>query len=232
MSRLPFFLSGGCCSFTSPAHKYLGRSDSNRWPSGNKPASLTFIPKLSPFFHTSLKTHFFWRIYKKKKKKRVDTCQLRWLNQHKYQHCYSIMKDTQLLIKFILRNTAGLTYNILCYLVKNYWFPLLGSQMRQRLQHGLNYTTGKKDNRNHLQILMWHCYYRGLLILTIIIDLVPNYTSAAGCNYGVWFIHNEKPVSGSLISRVSLLQFRVFATEVNFQNAYLKCAICSVFSLI
>lgn len=126
------------------------------------------------------------------------------------------MNDTQLLIKFILRNTAGLTHNILCYLVKNYWFPLRGSQMRQRLQHSLNYTPGKRDNRNHLKILMWHCYYRGLLILTIIIDLIPNYTSVAGCLYCVRFIHKGKPLSGSLIGHVSLMHFPVFASAVNF----------------
>lgn len=143
------------------------------------------------------------------------------------------MKDTQQLIKFILRTTAGLMYNILCYLVKNYWFPLLGSQMRQRLQCGLNYTTGKRDNRNHLKILMWHCYYRGLLMLTIIIDLIPNYTPV-GCHYGVWFIHKEKLVPASLISHVSLLHFLVFASDVNFQNANLNCAtvFAGVFSLI
>lgn len=124
------------------------------------------------------------------------------------------MRDEQLLIKFISRNTAGLMYNILCYCVKNYWFPLLGSWMRQRLQCGLSYTSGRRDNRNHLKILMWHCYYRGLLTLTIIIDLIPNYTPAAA----VWFIHKDKLIAGSLISRVSLLHFPIF------QNFDLKCA--------
>lgn len=104
------------------------------------------------------------------------------------------MKDTQLLIKFILRDTAQLKYNTLCYLVKNYWFPLLGLQMRQRLQHGLNYTTGRRDNRHHLKILMWHCYYGGLLMLTIITDLIPNYTSAAACHHCVWCVSKEEPV--------------------------------------
>lgn len=38
--------------------------------------------------------------------------------QHKYRRRTTIMKDKQPLIKFILMNTAELTYNSLCYHVK------------------------------------------------------------------------------------------------------------------
>lgn len=58
VSCLPFFSSGGCCSFTSPAHEDPGGSvNSNRWPSRNKLASPTFIPKLSPFLTSPEKKH-------------------------------------------------------------------------------------------------------------------------------------------------------------------------------
>lgn len=52
------------------------------------------------------------------------------------------------------KNTTEQKYNIICYLVKKYWLPMLGLQMRETLQPGLNYTTGRRDNRHHLKLLM------------------------------------------------------------------------------
>lgn len=86
-----------------------------------------------------------------------------------------------------------------------------GRPGRQRRRRGLKRAAGSTDNKRHLRILTPRRYYRGLLMLAIIIDLIPNYTSVTGCHRHVWSaLQKRRPSSAGAWSVISCIVAHFF----------------------